>query len=325
MDDLTSFSASLASLAAAASARVFHVPSSLGGRTALSFDGKRLLVPAFAAEDGESLDILGPGGEKLSARVVGFNPKLSLAVLELAAEKPGAAFTAMEGMPALGSLVLAVAYPSPQGPEARLDLIRFAGGEGEDAYIQTDGGHFPGFSGAALVAPDGRLAGFVVADRNGNRAWALPAAQAARLADSIVERGFGSGAWLGVSTIPIEAPESFAELFGDARSEALMVAGIEPGSPAALAGLLAGDLLVSLAGTPLRSPPELREILDDLKPGNEIELVLIRGGKRLSLSVKPSARPGGEREGRRHWGGEQGRGRQWGRWGGMPWGCAPGR
>ena len=84
MDDLHSLSDSISALARSAAARLFHVPSSLGGRTALGFDGKRLLVPAFDAEEGESLEILGPGGEKLSARVAGFDPKLSLAVLELA-------------------------------------------------------------------------------------------------------------------------------------------------------------------------------------------------------------------------------------------------
>ncbi|HUW40268.1 MAG TPA: S1C family serine protease [Rectinemataceae bacterium] len=325
MDDLASLSASLAALAAAASPRLFHVPSSLGGRTALGFDGKHLLVPAYQAEEGDRLEILAAGGERISAEVVGFDPKLSLAVLELEAERPASAFTPMDGLPALGSLVLALAYPSPQGPEARLDLIRFSGGEGEDAYIQTDGGRFPGFAGAALVAPDGSLAGFVVSDGGGNRGWALSARRAARLAASIAERGFASGAWLGVSTVPVEAPEGFASLFGDGREEALMVANVQTGGPAALAGLLPGDLVVSLGGKAARSPAELLAILDEAVPDAELELVLVRGGQRLELRVRPSARPKDVHRGEHRRDGDGSRGRAWWHRGGRPWGCAPGR
>ncbi len=325
MDDMASLSASLAALAASASPRLFHVPSSLGGRTALGFDGRHLLVPAYQAEEGDRLEILATGGERIAARVAGFDPKLSLAVLELEAERPGSAFAPMEGLPALGSLVLALAYPSPQGPEARLDLVRFSGGEGEEAYIQTDGGRFPGFAGAALVAPDGALAGFVVSDGVGNRGWALSARRAAELARSIAARGFASGAWLGVSTIPVEAPEGFASLFGDGREEALLVAGVQPESPAALAGLLPGDLFVSLGGTAARSPSELLGILDEAVPEAELELVLIRGGQRLELRVRPSARPRERHHGAHRQDGEWPRGRAWWHRGGTPWGCAPGR
>lgn len=328
MDDLRSLSDSLAALVEAAAARLFHVPSSLGGRTALSFDGKRLLVPAYEAESGESVDLLGPGGSSLTARVVGFDSRLSLAVLELETALPATAFTVMDGMPALGSLVVAVAFPSPQGPEARLDLVRFSGGEGEEAYIQTDGARFPGFSGSALVAPDGRLAGFVVSDRGGNRSWAIPAARSAELARSIAERGFVGGAWLGVSTVPIEAPESFAALFGDGRKEALMVAGLEAGGPAAAAGLLAGDLIVSIDGAAVTNPEELRAALDGAAAGAELRLALIRGGARSEITVKSGARPKGE--GRRGgwgaaWAAHHHHGHGSWRWGETPWGCPPGR
>jgi len=332
MDNLSSLSDSIAALAASAAARLFHVPSALGGRTALSFDGKRLLVPAFDAEEGETLEILGPGGKELSARVAGFDPRLSLAVLELGAELPSTAFVPMAGMPALGSLVVAVAFPSPQGPEARLDLIRFSGGEGDDAYIQTDGAHFPGFSGSALVAPDGKLAGFVAADRGGNRSWAIPASKAAELAVSIAERGFVGGAWLGLSTVPVEAPEPFAALFGDGRQEALMVAGLGPNGPAAAAGILAGDLLVSIDGKAVTSPEELRSVLDDAKPGAKLLLVLIRGGQRIEATVTGSGRPSGGRGDGMGWGGRggpwaghHGHGHRFWRGGGMPWLFGPGR
>ena len=321
MDALRSLSDSLAALGQAAAAKLFHVPSPLGGRTALGFDGKRLLVPAFDAGEGEVLELLGPGGKPLAASVRGFDPARGLAVLELEAALPGTAFAAAPGLPPLGSLVLSAAYPSPQGPELRLDLVRFAGGEGEESYLQTDGPPFPGFSGAALVAPDGTLAGFLLADRPGNRGWALPAARAEALVRSIAEAGFAKRAWLGVSTLPVEAPEAFAAHFGDGRESALVVVGLERDGPAAKAGLLPGDFLVSLGGRATADPGELRAALGAARPGEPLAVVAVRGGKRLEFEALPGAAPaeGRERRGRPGPGGHPGcRGR-------MPWGCGPGR
>jgi S1-C subfamily serine protease len=327
MADLRSFSESLAALAAGASAKLFHVPSPLGGRSALGFDGSLLLVPALDASEGETLEILGPGGRSMKAKAVGFDRGLRLAVLELAESLPATAWTAASALPALGSLVLVAAYPSPQGAEVRLDAVRFAGGEGDEAYIQTDGSRFPGFSGAALVDPDGKLTGFLVSDLQGNRGWAIPGARAAELARSIAERGFPGRAWLGISTLPVEAPQGYAERFGDGRESALIVASLEDEGPAAKAGILVGDLLVSIGGSPTPDPASLRAALDAAHPGEALRIVLLRAGERMELDAKPAARKDDEEGDRRGYG----RGDWWGcgcghgRGHGWGWGWRPGR
>jgi len=306
MDALRSLSDSISALAERASAKLFHVPSPMGGRTALGFDGKFLLVPAFEAEAGEKLAILAPGGREVEATVAGFDPGLSLAVLELSEPIPGTAWTGAKTAPALGSLVLVAAYPSPEGPEVRLDAIRFAGGTGENEYLQTDGAPFPGFSGAALVDPEGLLAGFVLADRGGNRGWALSAPRAAALAATIASGGTPARAWLGVSTVPIAAPTELAELFGDGRSSALLVAGVEAGSPAAAAGLRVGDVLSSIGDRAIAEPADLVAALDAARPGSELRLRVLRSGEKKDLTAIPGARPrsadrpGGQGFGRGH-------------------------
>jgi serine protease DegQ len=297
MDELKSLSNSLASLASRAGAKLFHVPSAMGGRTALGFDGKLLLVPAFEAEVGEKIAILASGGKEVEATVAGFDPGLGLAALRLGEELPESAWTAVKAPPELGSLLLAAAYPSPEGPEVRLDLLRFAGGEGKDAYLQTDGSPFPGFAGGALVDPEGFLAGFILADRGGNRGWALPASRAESLVADIAS-GRGAGAWLGVSTVPIRTPSELAEAFGDGRETALLVAGVEAKGPAAEAGIQVGDILVSLAGNPLASPADLLGTLDEAKPDEELSIVVLRSGNKMEL--KATLAPRKNEGGRRH-------------------------
>jgi len=290
MDALRSLSDSVSELAASAAAKLFHVPSLAGGRSALSFDGSLLLVQAFEASEGEKLEVLAPGGAKAEASVAGFDPRLGLAVLRLASPLPQAAWKDLSPPPSLGSLLLVVAYPSPEGPEARLDVLRFAGGEGEDAYLQTAGSSFPGFSGSAIVVPGGALAGVIASDKPGNRAWAFPAERARALVASIVERGFPGRAWLGVSTIPVEAPAAFSKLFGDDRETALVVAGLEEGGPAEAALLMIGDILVSIGGTATPDPNGLEEAIAAAKPGEELAVVVLRGGERKELVAKPASR-----------------------------------
>jgi S1-C subfamily serine protease len=336
MDPLSALSDSLAALAAKASSRLFHVPSPLGGRTALGFDGRRLLVPAFRAEEGEELEILAPGGKPVKAKVAGFDPRRGLAVLALETPIPGSAWAPMKGLPALGSLVLAAAYPSPEGPETRLDAIRCASAkEGDAAYLQTDGTPYPGFSGAALVAPAGELAGFVVSDMPGNDGLAIPAANAAALVEAIIARGFPGRAWLGVSTIPVEAPANWKKVSGDDRDVALLVVGMEAGSPADEAGLMVGDILLSIGGAPLSRPEDLRAALDAALPGTALAVAAFRGGNKIELSVIPSRAPAdGMDSGGRHrrhggysgqhgWGGDPGKWARgsWRRGGGGAWGC----
>jgi len=287
---LSQLSASTTALGREAALRLFHVPSPLGGRTALGFDGRRLLVPAREAEEGEEVEVIAPGGIHVPTKVVGFDPALGLAVLELTEALPASAWE-LEPSPAAASLVLAAAYPSEDGPEFRLDLLRIASGGAadEDAYLQTDGAAFPGFGGAALVAPSGRLAGVVAAEGPGNRGWAIPAERARALVEALVAKGFPSRAWLGVSTLPIEVPEVLKALMGG-RDEAVMVVGVEAGSPAAKAGLLPGDILSDLGGKPVEAPEGFREAIAGLRVGVAVPLGYFRGGVKSELSITPAER-----------------------------------
>jgi S1-C subfamily serine protease len=291
MNPLESLSESLESLAAGSASRLFHVFSSMGGRSALSFDGKRLLVTAFQAEEGEMVPILAPGGKELEAAVVGFDPAQGLAVLELPEAVPAASWPLAASLPGLGSLVLVVAYPSPEGPEARLDTVRFAGGDpAGEGYIQTDGAAFPGFAGAALVSPSGDLAGFVAANRPGNRGYAIPALKAKALAEAIAERGFPGRAWLGVATIPVEPPAAWKTAVGGSET-ALLVTAVEEGSPAATAAIMVGDLFITVDGFEVHSPMDLREALGRATPGKSLKLGLFRGGQRVEVTVVPAKAP----------------------------------
>jgi len=303
---LSGFSASLAALAASAASKVFHVPSPAGGRSAIGFDGKRLLVPAIEADRGEEVTVIAPGGRLMTSKVVGFDPSAGFAVLELGETLAATAWTAASAMPALGSLALSVAHPSEDGPEARLGVVRIAhGAPSEDsAYIQVDGSSFPGFSGGAIVDVEGSMVGVIATDRGGNRGWALPALRAKALVDAIIAKGFPSAAWLGISTMPVDLPENLVKAAGGADS-ALLIVALEKDSPAFAAAIMPGDILLTVDGAAVDSLESLRKAIGRLAVGQTATLGLLRGGLRVDVETKAAERPdsgmtGSGHDGHRH-------------------------
>jgi len=97
-----------------------------------------------------------------------------------------------------------------------------------------------------------------------------------------VRRGY-----LGVGAFPAQLPASVAQLVG--RDRGALVANIEDGAPAATAGIQVGDVIVELAGTPITDPESLRLALGD-RPGETVELVVLRGGAKQTLSVTLGSR-----------------------------------
>lgn len=269
--------------AAAKSARnLVHIGGpGIAGRTGLVWGEGLAVTLAQQARDGESVPVVYDGKE-ISATVRAWDSRTGLTVLNVPGVSAPKWTTAP--VPAVGSLVLTVAFASPQGTEARLELVRFAGRNSEwgkgvvlDQFFQTDGNPWPGFTGAAVVDSEGRLVGFVAENKAGNGGFVVGAADLERLADSLVQSGSPRQAWLGVSTRP-------------AGGQGLALLNVDQGSPAEKAGWRAGDLLVSLAGHALKEPSELVGVLAGLKPEVEVSARLLRDGQVHDKPVTPGGR-----------------------------------
>ena len=267
---------------AKAGAALVHVGGpGISGRTAIVWAEGLAVTLARQADDGESVPVTLPGGVGASATVHAWDSKTGLTVLKVPGVKaPGWKVATASA----GSLVLTVAFPSPQGPEARLDLVRFAGTNTEwgrgvtlEGFFQTDANPYPGFTGAAVVDAEGSLVGFVAENRPGNGGFVVSAADLARLVAPLIEAGSPKQAWLGVSTRP-------------AGNQGLVLLAVDSGSPADKAGWKAGDLLVALGGQPLKEPTDLIRVLAGLKPDVEVSARLLRDGEVHDWPVTPTTR-----------------------------------
>ena len=223
-------------------------------------------------------------GRTFDAWAVARDPENDLALLKI--EAPG--LPAVTGADArrlrAGEIVLAIGHPygnrgsltigivvaplADRHPEQTRELVRAAVLLG------------PGNSGGPLADARGRVIG-INAMVVGGLALAVPSHLVERLVRSQSE---GDRPWIGVEAREVELPRALAAAAGFARG--LLILGVRPGSPAERAGVMLGDLLVSLAERPTGS---LDELLDALAGhgGGPARLGLLRGGIPRELWIAP--------------------------------------
>jgi len=242
------------------------------------------------------------------AEVVGRDPDTEIAVVRVDRDDlPAASFNESEDL-VVGQL--AVAIGSPSGFEAtvtsgvisglgRAFPAELTGGILERSLvdlIQTDAAISPGNSGGALAARDGEIIGINVAylppAETGavNIGFAIPSDTAVSVADQLIESGEVSSPYLGVYTTDL-SPED-ADRFDLPVDSGAIVERVVPGSAAAEAGVSRGDILVDLGGDPIENSGDLLGALRDFRPGDTVDLTIVRDGSEQTLEVTLDERQG---------------------------------
>jgi S1-C subfamily serine protease len=112
---------------------------------------------------------------------------------------------------------------------------------------------------------------------------------ARQVLEGIVRDGQVTRGWVGIE--PLELTPELAETFGLKQREGVLVTGVLQNGPAANAGLRPGDLLLVVAGQPVKSVGELLTQIAALTPGKPVKLEVARRSQNLTLEVTPAQRP----------------------------------
>jgi S1-C subfamily serine protease len=240
-------------------------------------------------------------GEVLPATIVGRDPATDLAVIKVqpTGKLPVAKFVA--GLPEVGEYAIAIG--SPLGYENSVTLGIVSGlarsiegvGVAYTNLIQTDAPISPGNSGGALANAKGEVIGINVAylppGSTGavNIGFAIPSTTATSVADQIIATGKATHAYMGVSTRSVT--EELQQQYGLSRSSGLLIAEVIPNSPAASAGLQQGDIIVKVNGQEIDDSANLASLIRDMKPGDQVELVIDRNGTEQIVTVTLAERP----------------------------------
>jgi len=255
-----------------------------------SADGEILTADHVVQRD-EGINITLPDGTTHTAKVLGRDPGSDLALLKIEGAKGLAVPEWVEAVK-VGNLIFAVGRPDDV--QATLGSVVAVGGPVRgrfrylEAYIQTDVTMYPGFSGGPLVDASGRVAGVNSSALARGASMAVPVAVARTIADALRRDGHIQRGFLGVSTQPVRLAEAMAAQLK--QQSGLMIIGAEKDSPAEKAGLMQGDVLVSLGGQMVTDIEALQAALGPGTVGKTVTVKVVRGGELKDISVRVGER-----------------------------------
>jgi len=242
------------------------------------------------------------GVQDVEAEVAGIDPKTDLALLKVAGTDHPAIELGSSTDLEVGQFVVAVG--SPFGLEKTVTagiisaLQRTPEGEGLGIarytnLIQTDAAINPGNSGGALVDAAGKLigintliqspAGAVGTPQSAGIGFAIPVDFARTVADQLIETGTAVHPYMGVQSVTID--ENLAVQFDLPARAGALVQFVEPGSPADLAGLQRGDIIIVADGRDITGAEDLVAVVRSSNVGDTLEITLIRADTERDLTV----------------------------------------
>lgn len=239
-------------------------------------------------------------GKTVTATLLGRDAGTDLAVLRLAnAEQPSLTIAEIGDSTALkvGHLVVAIARDGDNSLSASMGVISALGGgwrtwQGDriDQFIRPSLNLYHGFSGGALVDTSGRVVGV---NTTGPRHMTLtiPATTVNRVVDQLLQGGRIVRGYLGLGMQAVQLPETLRRSLNITQASGVIVVSVEPAAPADQAGILIGDILLSLAGSPIQEVSDVHAVLDPDQVGQTVVAGLIRGGERIERSITVGERP----------------------------------
>lgn len=241
-------------------------------------------------------------GRVLLADLVGDDPATDLALLRLASAGalPCAELGDSNSL-RVGDVAIALGSPFGLTRSVSLGIVSALGrtlpsqaaGRRIEGVIQTDAPLNPGNSGGPLLDDTGRVVGINTAIVLGGQGlcFAVPANTAAFVVGEILAHGRVRRAWLGIQAEEVLLPAGLARSAGLETQRGIGVREVDPGSPAARAGLRKGDVLVALGGRRTQSVADLHRELGAGAIDAALEVRVVRAGGVQSLAVRPEEVP----------------------------------
>jgi S1-C subfamily serine protease len=241
----------------------------------------------------EALDVLLPDGSSIPGKLAGRDAATNVAVIRL--DEPVPAPVLSPSLPQVGALTIVAGSDGGGRPSARLGMVNALGPEWHsmrggriEARIQLDVRLAGSEEGGPAFDAGGGWLGMTTFGPRG-QVLVIPAATLERVAPALLASGHVPRGWLGVALRPVAVPDELRQAGGEASG--LMVMSLSPEGPAARAGIVPGDIVLSVDGTSAR---RLRNVLAHLgsdSVGRTVSLRVIRGGAVIAIEVAITERP----------------------------------
>ena len=269
----------------------------LGSGFFISADGY-VVTSNHVVDHAKTVQVTTDDGRTFDAKAVGTDPKTDVALLKVT-ESGGVPYVSLaKTAPRVGDWVVAVGNPFGLGGTVTAGIVsargRDLGASAYDDFLQIDAPINKGNSGGPTFNLQGEVVGvntaiFSPSGGSVGLAFAIPSEAVQSVVNQLETEGQVTRGYLGVQIQPLS--KDLADSLGLSSQAGALVASAQDGTPAAKAGLKAGDVITAVNGEPVANARELSRKIAGLKPGTRIELGYVRDGKPQTASVELGVLP----------------------------------
>lgn len=273
---------------------------SMGSGFVISADGY-IVTNNHVIEGADDIQVRLSDRREFDAEIVGTDPRSDLALLKIdASQLPAVRFAPDDGL-RVGEWVVAIGSPFGLDYSATAGIVSAIGrsipterGEDYVPFIQSDVAINPGNSGGPLFNLRGEVVGVnsQIYTRSGGSiglSFSIPVRVVKEVVAQLKENGRVVRGWLGVYIQNVD--RALAKSLGLDSAQGALIAQVEARSPAADAGLEAGDVVIEFNGRPIVDASDLPHTVGLMKPGTKASALVVRQGSRKKLEVIVGSRP----------------------------------
>jgi serine protease Do len=265
-------------------------------------------------KDARSVSVTLDDGTKLNAKIIGTDPRTDIAVLKVDAGHPLPYIqlgNSQDVKP--GQWVVAMGNPFGLGGTVTAGIVsavsRDIGDGPYDQFIQIDAPINQGNSGGPLFTQNGKVIGMnsaILSPSGGSVGigFAIPSDMIRTVTAQLEQTGHVTRGYVGVEAQEITGPT--AKGLNLADNSGALLAGVQPDSPAAHAGLQPGDVIQQVNGTKISNPRDLAVDVAAIHPGDDAHLKILRDGQSQNIDVKVGQMPNTDQMANNEQGGQQG-------------------
>lgn len=249
-------------------------------------DGRMLTNNHVVASDNAKVEVLLSDGRTFPAAVLHRNPRLDLALLKIQGDNLTPLTLGDSTKLRVGELVFAIGHPWGQrwavtaGIVSTMRTVKLAD-DLTTHYIQSDVGLAPGNSGGPLLNADGHVVGINAMIFGGDLSVSIPSS----VVQSWLAELPGRRVALGIEIQTVELPPSMRSAIPAKQESGVMVVGIRPERQTKHTDLLLGDILLEVAGSPVKNNAALLNTLASSQEQEKLPMKLLRGGELVELEV----------------------------------------